>query len=53
MNEDFEIIKYKYEQGTYSLEDVFWMTTLELISKDEFHKITGYNFEGLKKSRGW
>ena len=51
--ESEHIIKFKYESGVYSLKYVFVLAEMNLITKDQFRYITGYDYEGLKEARGW
>ena len=51
--DDLVNLKYKYEYGVFSLKEIFDMTKEEKIGEEEFHIITGYNFQGIKKSREW
>lgn len=56
MREDKEsehIIKFKYESGVYSLKYVFILVELGVITKDQFHYITTYDYDGVKEMRGW
>lgn len=47
--ESYLLIKYKYERGAYTLEKMMDLVKENKISEDEFHQITGYNYQGLKK----
>lgn len=40
----YDLIKYYYEMGVYSLIDVTNCVVLDEITEEEFHFITGYNF---------
>jgi len=51
--EDFYVIKYKYDSRVYSLKYIFDLTTNRQLTKEEFHLITTYNYEGIKEDRGW
>ena len=51
--EDFFLIRYKYDEGWYSLKDVFDLVTKGVIDEIDFHLITTYDYEGIKKVRGW
>lgn len=42
-------IKYLYETGCYSAEDVAAYVQMGMLTNDEFHSITGYSYEGIKK----
>ena len=50
---NFYVIKFKYENRALSLKDVFDFTTQRLITEDEFHFITTYNYQAIKEDRGW
>ena len=39
--------------GIINLRNVFDLTTKGKISEEDFHLITGYNYQGIKESRGW
>ena len=52
-NEDFFLIRYKYDEGLYSLKDVFNFVKEGILTDTDFHLITGYSYEGVKKQRGW
>ena len=51
--ESIEDIRCKYDNGIYTLKQVFDLVTNLVITKEEFHSITSYNYDGLKKTRGW
>jgi hypothetical protein len=53
IKESYDLIKRKYKEGVYSLEDVFKLVEKLWITKEDFQTITTYNYNGLKKSRGW
>ena len=53
MIENFHLIKYKYEVGVYTLKYVFILVETGQITKEQFHEITRYDFDGVKKNRGW
>lgn len=44
----YDLIKYYYEMGVYSLIDVANCVVLGEITEEEFHFITGYNFQAIK-----
>lgn len=48
--ESFNLIKYKYEMGVYTLKQMCEFVEKNYISKDEFHWITDYNYDGIKES---
>ena len=50
---NFERIKSGYELRIYTLKDLVEFVDKTIITKEEFHIITSYSYEGLKKSRGW
>lgn len=43
------MLKYFYEMGVYSVEEMIKYVDDEIITKQEFHEITGYNYIGIKK----
>ena len=46
-------LKIKFDYGIITVQDLFNLTTNGEISEEDFHIITGYNYQGIKKSRGW
>ena len=50
---NFKRINLGYETRFYILKDLIEFVEKKIISEKEFHWITGYSYEGLKKSRGW
>ena len=54
-NINYEGIKYFYEVGVYTIEDVIQYVG-KIITKEQFHFITSYNFDGycdiINKKRG-
>ena len=53
MPECYEIIRNKYDKGVYSLRQLVEFVDKKWITKKQFHFITTYSYEALKKSRGW
>ena len=53
LQEKSKIIEDKYKSGLYSLRAMIELVEKGWITKEEFHFITDYSYEGLKKSRGW
>lgn len=53
VQESYYLIKSKYEHGVYSLKQMVEFVDMKWLTPDEFHFITSYSYEGLKKSRGW
>lgn len=51
--ESVALIQHKFENGVYSLRQMVEFVEKKWITKDDFHWITSYNYEGVKKSRGW
>ena len=51
--ETIEEIRCKYDHGIYDLRYVFDLVGTLVITKEQFHSITSYNYDGLKKTRGW
>ncbi len=52
-SKNFEPIKFGYEMRDYSLREMVEFVERGLITEDEFHWITSYSYNGIKKSRGW
>ena len=48
-----KLIEYKYNMGVYNLHDVFDLVTRGALTKDAFHWITFYSYDGVKQSKGW
>ena len=51
--ESFNLIKYKYEAGIYTLRRMVELVDLGWITAEQFHYITSYSYEGVKKMWGW
>lgn len=49
----FERIQFEYNLRIHSLKDMVEFVDKKIITEEEFHWITGYSYEGLKKSRDW
>ena len=47
--ESYDLIKYKFEMGVYSLEQMCEFVEQNLITEKDFHYITSYNYQGIKK----
>ena len=47
-DEKIEIIYYKYSMGIYSLKQLMRLVEENKLSKDSFHFITTYSYDGLK-----
>lgn len=43
------LIKYKWQTGVYKIQDMLKLVDDETISKQDFFKITRYNYNGIKK----
>lgn len=48
----FDVIRNKYKYGGFSLDDLILLVDNKKITKEEFHRITTYNFDAIKKKRG-
>ena len=48
-----DTIKKLYEIGAMNLKQVFDLTTVRTITKEQFHSITTYDYDGIKKTKGW
>lgn len=46
--ESYDLIKYKFEMGVYSLEQMCKFIEQNLITEYDFHNITPYNYQGIK-----
>lgn len=53
IKESYNLIKHKYEAGVYSLKQMCEFVDKKWITEEEFHFITSYSYQGLKKSRDW
>ena len=51
--EDILLIKYKFEQGVYSLKLIFQMVEDDMLTPEEFDFITSFDYYGIKENRGW
>ena len=45
--EDKNLIKYKWDSGVYSLEDMVKLVLDNIINEEQFFSITSYNFRGV------
>ena len=52
-SEIFYLISMKYDDGAYTLKDVFDLVEAGIINEYEFFEITRYNYQGVKKIKGW
>ena len=43
-------IKWLFETGVYEIEDVIKYVEFKIITKDEFHSITSYDYDGYCKT---
>ena len=50
---NFARIQSGYESRVYTLKDMIEFVDKTIITKEEFHWITGYSYEGIKKTRDW
>ena len=50
---NFARIKAGYESRVYTLKDLIEFVEKTIITEKEFRWITGYSYEGIKKSRDW
>lgn len=44
----YYLIKHMFEHGVYSAKDLLTYVDMGNITKDEYHFITGYNYDGYK-----
>ena len=49
--QDIELIRYKWQQGVYDVEDMIDLVCKKIITKDQFFNITRYNFDGIVQVR--
>ena len=50
--ESYNLIRYKYEIGIYSLKEMIELVDLGWITKKQFHQITSYSYDGVKEIKG-
>lgn len=43
------LVKYKWQTGVYKIQDMLKLVKDEIISKQDFFKITRYNYDGIKE----
>lgn len=48
-----ELYNYLYNYSGLTLKELFDKVTKNEISKQDFHWITSFNYDGIKKTRGW
>lgn len=48
MRESYDLIKYKFEMGVYSLEQMCEFVEKGWITEHDFHFITTYNYKAIK-----
>jgi len=48
IKESYYLIKYKYEHGVYTLQEMHRFVELGWITPTQFHEITTYSYEGTK-----
>lgn len=53
INNNVKLIQSKYVSGVYSLQSLIKLVEIQQLSKEDFKDISGYEYEGIKKSRGW
>lgn len=47
-NMSYNLIKHMYHSGVCDVEDVIAYVEMGNITEEEFHSITGYNYNGMK-----
>lgn len=47
--DSYTLMKYKYEEGVYSIEDMCDFVEKGYINEIEFHLITSLTYRGIKK----
>lgn len=50
---NYKIIKKLFEVSGLNLKQVFKLVSSKIISKEQFHDITSYNYDSLKEIKGW
>ena len=50
---NFRRIQWGYETRLYVLKDLVDFVKKKMITKEEFHWITGYSYDGIQKTRDW
>ena len=50
--ESFELIRYKYIAGVYSLREMIEFVEKGWITAEQFHVITSYSYRGVTNKRG-
>lgn len=48
MKESYNLIKYKFEMGIYSIDKMIELVENNQITEYEFKFITSYNYKGIK-----
>lgn len=46
------VIQSKYKYGGFSLDDLILLVEKKKMTKEDFHRITTYNFDVMKEKRG-
>lgn len=49
----FKKAQLGYENGVYTLRELVEFVDKKMITEEEFHWITNYSYQGIKKTRGW
>lgn len=49
--DNYFLVKYKFDMGAYSLDEMILMVEKKLITEEEFRSITSYHYQGIKESR--
>ena len=49
---NFNTIKYFFETGVFDVYKVVEFVDNKVITEEEFHMITGYNYSGIKSKEG-
>jgi hypothetical protein len=50
MKENYHLIQFKFEAGVYSLEKMCELVDKKIITEQDFHTITTYNYKAIKRS---
>ena len=46
---NYNLIKYKWENGVYKIEDMIQFVKIGILNKQQFFEITRYDYYGIKK----
>ncbi len=49
MSDSLEMIRYKYEVGSYTVQQLIDFVKRNIISEEDFHDITALSYSGMTK----